>query len=98
MAVITNETKKIIKTSVEMMTSNVVESVHIGLTEDMPLNDPGFYEEFEKRLDEAQEYITKEINGENDIPVPAEDFVKGLHEMLDEIEHYEGANYNECKR
>ena len=58
---LTNETKDLINKTIDKLLDEVVETVHMGVAEDMSLNDIEFITTVESTLDEAQEYMIKTI-------------------------------------
>ncbi len=54
---LTQETKRLIITSVDTLLDKVADAVYIGLCEDMSPNDPEFNSTYEALLDEAQDMI-----------------------------------------
>lgn len=66
MQYLTNETKSLIQQEVDKLTTLIAEAVHVGLCEEMSPNDPEFSSIYEKRIEDAQEYLVAEVDGANE--------------------------------
>ena len=64
MKTMTAETKNIIITETDKLLDQIMESVHTGLCEEMSPNDPEFSNEFDKRIEDANELLLLQIQGE----------------------------------